>query len=67
MQNQISIDEISDKIQLLKNAAQELAGVGEEFPAVYRNASRILASVKMLELNVSDLAETGDGLPLKRL
>jgi len=29
--------------------------MGDEFPAVKRNAARVLASVKMLEINVSDI------------
>jgi hypothetical protein len=29
--------------------------MAESFPALYRNSSRILASIKMLELNISDI------------
>jgi hypothetical protein len=42
--------------------------LGCEFPAVARNTARILASVKMLEMNltdVMDLGETGPGDILK--
>ena len=42
------------KIQLIKKAAKELNQMAENFPAVSRNTLRILASVKMLELNISD-------------
>jgi hypothetical protein len=31
--------------------------MGADFPALARNSTRILASIKMLELNVSDIAE----------
>jgi hypothetical protein len=31
--------------------------MGEDFPALARNIARILASVKMLEINVSDLVD----------
>ena len=55
MTEQIELDEINDKIQLLKKTAQELNILGECFPALARNTVRILASVKMLEINVSDL------------
>lgn len=47
--------QIHEKIQTLKAAAEELAAAGEDLPAVVRNSARILASVKMLELGISDL------------
>ena len=54
--------QIHEKIQILKAAAEELAAAGEDLPAVVRNSARILASVKMLELNLSDvLAMDPDG------
>jgi len=37
----------------MKKAAQELEMMASDFPAVRKNTSRILASLKMLELNVS--------------
>jgi hypothetical protein len=57
MAQQIDLYKINDKIQLLKNTAEELNRIGEGFPAITRNTVRILASVKMLEINVSDLVE----------
>ena len=57
MDYQVNLNEINDKIQLMKKTAQELNRFGEDFPSIARNTSRILASVKMLELNVSDLVE----------
>jgi hypothetical protein len=59
MAQQIDLKKIDDKIQLLKKTAQDLNRIGEDFPAIARNTVRILASVKMLELNVSDLVELG--------
>jgi aspartate/glutamate racemase len=55
MAKQIDLKKIDDKIQLLKQTTQELNRMGEDFPAIARNTARILASVKMLEINVSDL------------
>ena len=55
MASQIDITEINAKIQLLKKTAEELNRIGENFPALARNTVRILASVKMLEINVSDV------------
>ena len=57
MSIQHDIKKINDKIQLLKNTAEELKRMGESFPALDRNSTRILASIKMLEINVSDLVE----------
>ena len=57
MARQIDLNEINDKIQLMKKTAKELNRIGEGFPAIARNTVRILASVKMLEINVSDLIE----------
>ena len=57
MAQQIDLHQINDKIQLLKKTAEELNRIGEDFPAIGRNTIRILASVKMLEINVSDLVD----------
>jgi len=57
MNPRIDLNKINEKIQLLKKAAEELNQLGENFPALARNTVRILASVKMLEINVSDLVE----------
>ena len=57
MAEQTDLNEINDKIQLLKKTVQELNSLGEDFPTLARNTVRILASVKMLEINVSDLVE----------
>ena len=59
MAQQIDLHEINDKIQLMKKTAEELNRIGEGFPAIARNTVRILASVKMLEINISDLVELG--------
>jgi len=57
MAQQIDIKKLNTKIQQMKETAEELKQMGDNFPAVYRNSVRILASVKMLEINVSDLVE----------
>ena len=57
MSAQDDIKKIDDKIQVLKRTAEELNRMGEGFPALARNSTRILASIKMLELNVSDLVD----------
>jgi hypothetical protein len=57
MGTQIDIKKLDRKIQLLKKTTEELNQLCQDFPAVARNTVRILASVKMLEINVSDLVE----------
>ena len=59
MAQQIDLKKIHAKIQLMRKTAEELKQMGENFPAVNRNIIRILASVKMLEINVSDVVELG--------
>jgi hypothetical protein len=43
------------RIKAIKKAAKELKVLSGGMQAVDRNAERILASVKMLEINVTDL------------
>lgn len=55
--NREDMPEINAKVQLIKKTAEELSQLGKDFPAIYRNTRRILASTKMLELNVSDVMD----------
>jgi hypothetical protein len=55
----IDMDSIHRNIQSARKAVAELKRLGEDFPAVARNAERMLASLKMLEINVCDLIELG--------
>ena len=45
------------KIHAIKQAALQLKEISSGIQAVDRNADRILSSVKMLEINVSDVLE----------
>jgi hypothetical protein len=49
------IEDIAAKIQLLKQTATELKRISGGIQAVDRNVDRILASIKMLEINISDI------------
>ncbi|MDH4207521.1 MAG: hypothetical protein OEV76_01455 [Anaerolineae bacterium] len=51
------LQELDERIQTIKRAALELQEYSGGIQAVYRNADRILASVKMLEINVSDVLD----------
>jgi prefoldin subunit 5 len=55
MQN--NLNDINNKIQLLKQTAKELSQDAHEIPALSKNTARILASVKMLELNITDIID----------
>ena len=41
----------------MKKTAEELNHIGKDFPAIARNTVRIMASIKMLEINISDLVD----------
>ena len=55
MTEEVNLKKIDEKVQVIKQAAEELIEMAGQFPALERNTSRILASTKMLELNVFDL------------
>ena len=47
--------EMDRRIQSIKKSVGELKDLAEDIESVRRNSDRILASIKMIELNVSDL------------
>ncbi len=52
------LKKMAETIAQIRKAAEELRALaGTDFPAVEKNVDRILASVKMLELNVTDVVE----------
>lgn len=51
------IKEMVKKIALIKKEATELKALSGGNQSVDRNIDRISASIKMLEINVSDVAE----------
>ena len=55
MGRQLDLKRADNKIQLIKKTAEELNQMADAFPALARNTARILASVKMLEINISDV------------
>jgi hypothetical protein len=52
------IENMAKKIELLRQTATELKRISGGIQAVDRNVDRILASIKMLEINISDLVGT---------
>lgn len=57
MDHPMDLKDIHAKIQLMIETAVELNHIGDRFPALEKNAARILASLKMLEMNVSDIVD----------
>lgn len=53
----IKLKQMDTRIKKIKKAAQELIELSGGIQAVDRNASRILASTKMLEINISDILD----------
>jgi hypothetical protein len=46
-----TIEKISSEIEALKLGAERLKAMSDDLPALNRNLVRVLASIKMLELN----------------
>jgi hypothetical protein len=57
MGDKYDIDAMDGKVQEIKAAARKLMEIGGNIEAVKRNLIRILASIKMLEMNISDVRE----------
>jgi hypothetical protein len=56
MKQEYDIKGMTKKIQTIKETATELKQISGGIQAVDRNVDRILASVKILEINISDIA-----------
>jgi len=55
--NRREIRKIDTRIKTIKKATLELKQLSGGIQAIDRNAERILASVKMLEINISDVKD----------
>ncbi|RJR38530.1 MAG: hypothetical protein C4576_22215 [Desulfobacteraceae bacterium] len=55
--SEMDVKGMDARVRALRRSAEELKKMAEDFPALYRNTSRVLASIKMLELNLSDLVD----------
>ncbi len=51
------IRKLDTRIKAIKKVTQELKQLSGGIQAIDRNAARILASVKMLEINISDVKD----------
>jgi hypothetical protein len=61
MGERVDLTAMDERIKAIKAAATELKSLSGDLEAVRRNADRILASVRMLEINVSDVVELVGG------
>ncbi len=52
-----AIKQMTRKIALIKKEAQELKTLSDGNQSIDKNVDRILASIKMLEINVTDVVE----------
>ena len=57
MAQQDDIKAMADLIESLRKDAEKLKEIASDIPTVQKNADRILADVRMLEININDAAE----------
>jgi hypothetical protein len=57
MAQQDDIRAMADLIESLRQDAEKLKKIAGDIPTVQKNTDRILASVRMLEININDVAE----------
>jgi len=57
MAQEYDIKEMADKIRALKQSAMELKKMSAGMQAVDRNIDRILANIRMLEININDVSD----------
>jgi hypothetical protein len=57
MTQEYDIKGMVTKLEALRRNAEALKEISGGIPAVEKNADRILANVKMLEINISDVAD----------
>jgi len=48
---------MAEKIETIRRTATELKSISGGIQAIDRNADRILASVKMMEINITDVVD----------
>jgi len=57
MTQQYDLKSMVTKIKALRRNAESLKEIAGDFPTVVKNCDRILADVRMLEININDAAE----------
>ena len=57
MVNKKTLESMAEDIQKMKNIAENLQKTGEGIETIDRNLTRILSSIRLLEINVTDVAK----------
>ncbi|MEJ2639512.1 MAG: hypothetical protein P8010_08065 [Desulfosarcinaceae bacterium] len=57
MDSGIDLADIGNRIAVIKKCVLELQAMGADNPCLDRNTARILASLKMLEIGFSEIAD----------
>lgn len=57
MTQNYNIKGMVNKIKALRKDAEELKKISGDIPTVEKNADRILADIRMLEININDAAD----------
>ena len=57
MAAEYNIKEMAEKIAVIRQAVTELKHISVGIKALDRNVDRILASIRMLEINISDILD----------
>ncbi len=57
MTHEYDIKAMAAKIRALRKNAEALKEISGDIPSVVKNCDRILADVKMLEININDVAD----------
>jgi len=53
--SETDLEEIGKKVLSMKETAKDIKSLSDDFPAVRRNIHRVMASIKMLEINTIDM------------
>ena len=57
MNQEYDMKSMVTKIKALRRNAESLKEIAGDFPTVIKNCDRILADVRMLEININDAAD----------
>jgi hypothetical protein len=57
MAENYDIKAIADIITSLRQDTEKLKGIAADIPTVQKNADRILADIRMLEISINDVVE----------
>ena len=57
MAEEYDIKAMADIISSLRRDTEKLREIGASIPSVVKNTDRILADIKMLEININDVVE----------